>query len=313
MSIYEYKRHIKRILGKAGLDSRGFTTPRRDRHVSDHALDTAAVIRGLERKPAIIIHGVMPRSGTVYTGEILRLHPELGAYPNDVWEVPFLELTGDLMEVQEHFFQAYKQNRGKIGNNDFLPLFGASLIAHLYSYLPEGKRMLLKIPDVQYLNFFNVVFPYENIILLMRDGRDVVNSTVRTWPERKFSDVCRLWDYSARMILKYNKDNTDITNRYLSVKYEDVVRDPECFAINVCKHFMLDDKIYPYGRIQDISVRGSSTIKNEGKVTWKAVEKPNNFSSVGCWQNWSIKQKKIFKKIAGQTLIESGYCDDLQW
>lgn len=311
--IYKLKRYIRRIWGLGTVDVKEFTTTVEHVSISERARETARLIRGENRPPAIIIHGVMPRSGTVYVGEILRLHPQLSAYPNDIWEVPFLELTGDIIEVQEHFFQAYKQNRGKIGNNDFLPLFGASLISYLYSYIPDGKQMLLKIPDVQYLDYFKLVFPFENILLLLRDGRDVVNSTIKTWPGRKFSEVCRLWDLSARMILNYRTECAAMENGCLIVKYEDVVRDPEGFVREACERYRLNEPEYPYDKIRDIAVRGSSAIKNRGKVTWNAVDKPAGFKTRGRWEDWTVKQKNSFKKIAGKTLIDAGYCTDLEW
>jgi len=313
MNYNSLKRIINRMFGTFSIDSRGYSTSIEGAHISEHALETAKIIRGVERSPAIIIHGAMPRSGTVYTGELLRLHPELYAYPNDIWEVPFLELTGDLIDFQNHFFHAYRQNKSKIGNHDFLPLFGSSLISYLYSYVPTGRRMLLKIPDVQYLNFFNLVFPYENILLLLRDGRDAVSSTIRTWPENSFSNVCRLWDYSARMILNYKLECTGMANRCFTTKYEDVVRAPETFVKDICKCYGLNNEVYPYDKINEISIRGSSAIKSDGRVTWKAVEKPKNFSSVGRWQDWSVRQKKIFKKLAGQTLIDAGYSNNHDW
>ncbi len=61
-----------------------------------HAIEVAAQIRGEHRGPAVMIHGIMPRSGTVYLGELLRHHPELHAYPGGIWELPFLERTTDL-------------------------------------------------------------------------------------------------------------------------------------------------------------------------------------------------------------------------
>ena len=82
------------------FDTRSFNPKPGGAVISEQALETARSIRGLGRAPALIIHGVMPRSGTVYVGELLRLHPDLYAYPNEIWELPFLRQTEDLLKVQ---------------------------------------------------------------------------------------------------------------------------------------------------------------------------------------------------------------------
>ena len=313
MYYQQLKMLLKRALKSSTFGINGYAPLFNVAKPSDHALEVAALIRGVNRKPAIIIHGVMPRSGTVYIGELLRLHPDLYAYPNDIWETPFLELTGDMLHAQKHFFRAYKQNISKVGENDFLPLFGSSFIAYLHSFVPEGKRMLLKIPDVQYLNYFLSVFPHENLLLLMRDGRDVVNSTIKTWPQKNFPDVCKLWDYSARMILSFCDHYSDKREGKWVAKYEEGVRDPVAFVKDACKHFGLDQNKYPFKKIKEIPVRGSSSLKQNGRPTWDSKEKPKNFNPVGRWNEWPPKKKQTLKKIAGRTLMDAGYCENMDW
>lgn len=314
-SIRRIKSMIGRLSGRSVRDDHGFDLDIPLPKISDHALRVAKAIRGENRPPAIIIHGVMPRSGTVYTGEVLRLHPALHAYPNDIWEIPFLELTGDVQHMQRHFFAAYKQNKGKVGDHDFLPMFGAALIAYLYSFIPDGKRMLLKVPDVQYLQNFYAVFPHENPLLLMRDGRDVVNSTVNSWPDRRFDEVCALWDKSARMMLAFENRYSRNSHTYLSVKYEDVVKSPDGFAKSTCEIYGLDYGTYPGDKIKELPVRGSSSdVSKDGTQTaWKPVDKPKNFNPVGRWKDWPDSRKRAFKRIAGQTLMDTGYCASLDW
>ena len=246
----------------------------------------------------------MQRSGTVYTGELLRLHPKLYAYPNNIWEVPFLRLAKDIIRTQNHFFQSHIQNTDKIGSKDFLPLFGASFIAYLYSFVPAGKRMLLKIPDVKYLKYFFSMFPHETPLLLLRDGRDLVTSTINTWPQKEFEDVCRSWADSANMVLAFQRHYTEENYNYLTIKYEDIVSDPERFVTTACERYSLDRTIYPYAKIEDIPVIGSSRIGKKGKeVVWKGVSKPKDFNSVGQWGSWSPRQKRVFKDIAGKALV----------
>ncbi len=312
-----YIKNLKHLLKSAfnlkdDSPSRDYTLNFNIGGISEHALQTAKTIRKAERESTIIIHGVMKRSGTVYVGELLRLHPDIYAYPNEVWEIPFLRFVDKIIDFNDNFF-VYKQNVGKIGENDFLPLFGSAFIDYLYSLVPQGKRMLLKVPSVQYLNYFFSVFPYENLLLLIRDGRDVVSSTIKTWSQKKFFDVCQQWNSSARMALSFDAHYRTQTNEYLLVKYEAVVNDPVDFVKKACARFGLDHSKFPFEKIEELPIRGSSSIKQQGKTTWNPIEKPKNFKPIGRWQEWSADEKQTFKAIAGQTLIDACYAENLDW
>jgi hypothetical protein len=45
------------------------------------------------------------------------------------------------------------------------------------------------------------MFPEEHLLVLTRDGRDVVHSTVKTWPQILFPFACRRYRRSAEMDL----------------------------------------------------------------------------------------------------------------
>lgn len=301
-NIKKYYRYVFKNDGFAVRTQRG--------EITEHAFQTARVIRGEHRPPSIIVHGIMKRSGTVFTGELLGLHPDIHQHPNLIWETPFLALTGDVKRMQKDFFLLYQQNIGKIGENDFLPLFGASFIAYLYTMVPEDKRMLLKVPGVEYLDYFYDVFPHENILLLTRDGRDLVASTIKTWPQLRFADVCRRWANSAKMILRFKEAYKDQPGYWLA-RYEDAVHQPETFVREACEHFNLDPKRYPFEKMNNLPVIGSSTTRKQGGDTW--MKKTSGFNPIGRWQQWSVWRKMTFKRIAGQSLIDLGYCENLDW
>ncbi len=282
-------------------------------NVSKDALKASEIIRGIDRPPAIIIHGVMPRSGTVYIGELLRLHPDVYAYPNEMWEIPFLELTGDFKNIQRHFFDRYKQNSEKMNELDLLPLFGASLIAYLYTFVPQGKTLLIKVPDVKFLSYFPVMFPHEKMLLLMRDGRDLVSSTVRTWPKKDFSSVCKEWDLCARLMLAFSALHNKHEEKFPFVKYEEIVAHPQDFVTKACTWYDLDADKFPYNEIKRLAYRGSSTLQSKGDVSWEPIKSASNAKTVGHWEHWTAKQIKLFKEIAGTTTIKSGYSSDINW
>ena len=295
------------------FDARSFDPKLESAEISHQAREAAMAIRGTGRPAALMIHGVMPRSGTVYVGELLRLHPDLYAYPNHIWELPFLRQAKGIQRLQRDFFFAYEQNIGKIGDHDFLPLFGSALIAYLYSFLPPERRLLLKVPGVQYLTQFFSVFPGENLLLLVRDGRDVVHSTLKTWPQLRFSMVCRRWRRAAEMTLSFDTSHVGSRRGYWLARFEDAVNDPEAFVKEACARFDLDVQRYPFERIEAIRIHGSSSLQIDGKVVWDHMERPEGFRPVGHWQSWSPTKKRLFKRIAGQALLDMGYCDDLDW
>lgn len=296
------------------FETKGFTSNSGVGKISDQAIQAAKLARGVGRGPAIMIQGVMPRSGTVYVGELLRRHPDLYAYPHQLWEFPALQLTGDILKLQKKFLLNYKHNKDKFKENDFLPLLGASFIAYLHEPVPPRQRVLTKMPNVQYLNHFFSMFPHENLLILVRDGRDLVHSTLRTWPHLNFLQVCLRWNRSAQMILStLSYLSTIKSNGYWMVKYEDALQDPVTFVQKACSYFDLSENCYPYEKIDEIRVIGSSKLEHQNKVAWRHLKKPKDFRPVEYWKQWSAARKLIFKIIAGRTLRDLGYCEDLNW
>jgi protein-tyrosine sulfotransferase len=305
------RRDIAKFL-RYGLERRSFSPSSSTAQISRQAFDAARAIRGGDRRPAIVIHGLLPRCGTVYVGELLRLHPELHAYPNEIWEFPFLLHTPRVLRLEEEFLWTYEQNREKIGEQDFLPLFGSALIGYLYQGVPPGRRMLLKVPSVQHLDYFYQAFPHEQLLVLVRDGRDVVQSTLKTWPQLRFWMVCLRWRRAARMALACDERFRGREGYWLG-RFEDAVQEPEAFVREVCQRFRLDETRFPYERIASIPVHGSSTTQVGGKVTWSPVARGGGFRPVGRWMTWSRYHKWLFKCIAGRELVQLGYCEDLSW
>ena len=303
---------IRKFLRYA-TDKRTFRTDRAWAAPSQQALQAARRIRGAEHEPALIIHAIMPRSGSVFVGELMRLHPSLWAYPFDIWEFPFLQRTDDVLSVQRRFLLSYKQNVGKFGEGDFLPLFGSSLMAYMHQAVPSGKRALLKVPSVQYLSAFWDVFPHEHLLLLIRDGRDVVHSTLNTWPQLRFSMVCLRWRRAAEMVLAVRQELSGRESGYWLARFEDAVADPKAFVATACERFGLDLAAYPLEAIDSIPVRGSSALGPRGRVSWQPASKPEGYSPTGHWRGWSVWRKALFKRIAGKALERLGYCDDQGW
>lgn len=277
----------------------------------DKALAASSIIRGDGRPPAIMLHGAMRRSGTNFVGDLLNLHPDLCGYPGDIYEVPLLASGHLLSDAQEVFFKGYQRNRERFGSADFLPLFGAAFIAYLHSFVPKGQQMLVKVPGVEQIWNFKSIFPNERLVILQRDGRDLVASTIKSWPNKSFESVCRRWQKSQDLILKL-QSQPEAAN-ICFVNFEDAVADSKTFVKRLFDCLDVNDTRYPYEQVDKLPVKGSSALKVDGKMTWKAMEKPKSFNPIGRWAAWTDQQKRKFKRICGDTLVRSGYSDNLGW
>jgi protein-tyrosine sulfotransferase len=280
---------------------------------SHHTMALAKRIGGENRKPAIMLHGVASRCGTNYIAALLNLNSGLELSPNQINEMHFLTPLNHLLSYSNEFFMRYEKNADRIGQHEFLTLFGASILAYLQSFISSDQRILAKVATVKHLSYFPIIFPFENLILVMRDGRDVVFSSMKTWPNSNFNSMCHRWNNGAKLILEFMNYYKNNDNYYL-VNYEEVFGDPHGFIKKACQRFSLDLNEFPLDKIQTLPVIGSSLhSRRDGKVTWKPIERPEDFNPFGRWKKWTDKQKRAFKKIAGEQLIRAGYEKDMSW
>lgn len=282
--------------------------------VSDHIQKLRSDRRDRPRMPAIVLHGIMQRSGTNYLSELVRLHPDVFAHPNQLYEVPFLRSLKGLIDFQSNFIEAFPASNDRIGKNGLLTIFADAFMNYLYSFVPEEKRLLFKTPSVRYLNYFFTLFPDENLIILIRDGRDVVQSAIKSWPQLNFDRLCYEWSISAQMCLSFCANHLKYSKSYLLVKYENIFESPQDFIIDACKKFELDLEKYPFDEIENVPLLGSSTVKPNGEVAWdENVKRSSEFNPIGRWQEWNPEIKQAFKDIAGQSLIDLGYANSFDW
>jgi hypothetical protein len=277
-----------------------------DHQHSDHLLGVVRECRG-DFPPVLMIHGIYQRSGTVYLGELLRLHPKIHAYPNDVWEIPLLQNIEGLLQMQSAFFQEYVQNKDRLDSAFLLPLLGASFLRYMHSFADPSKVLLLKQPSVRNLCFFNALFPDEKLVLLIRDGRDVVASVIRTWPEIPFETACNKWNEAALQIIQFQNMSEEFQPSHIVVKYEACVADPEGTTRKLLEFCGLDASVYPFEAIPDLPLRGSSKTFSKGHVSWEPKAKEDCFQLAGAWTEWGACQKRLFETIAGDSMRAFGY------
>ena len=278
----------------------------------------ATAVRGPAAPPAIFVHGVLPRSGTNFLVDALALHPHVHAHPGRLWEFPLLYVAPGAEALQREFVSMFRRNAEVMGRYDLLAYLASGWLAALQKEAGE-RRLLLKSPHVQNVALFRHIFPGDILLLCLRDGRDVIQSSWNTfarWRLRRkgFAELAREWRYGTEAILSFEPGGERAYANAKVVRYEALVEDTEAVMRDMLRHARLDPELFDFDALRRLPVRGSSAFASRGDQRWVPHEKPKDFQPVGRWrQAWSNREKSRFKAIAGMALIQAGYAQDDQW
>jgi hypothetical protein len=273
----------------------------------------------LNRRNPVYIMSPMQRCGTNHLADIIMLHPDF-QLPRILQEDFIFEHAQLLEQYTERLYQRWKR-LGWIGNpeecrDSMRSFLGTGMISYIHTQIDEGRRLLLKTPDSANIDKVLSFVPGLRLLILVRDGRDVVESAARKWPKQSYEYWMGRWAMSSRLILNFvnGKDRAERGKSWELIRYEDLVRDPEGIARGILRFLRMDETRFQWSKLHCLPVRGSSGIYDEqGKVSREAVDKPSGFSPIGRWRDWSRWRKHRFKKVAGRELIELGYEADGAW
>jgi protein-tyrosine sulfotransferase len=270
----------------------------------------ARAIRGADYPPAILLHGVLPRSGTNYLANAIALHPDVAGFPRQMWEFPLLHVAPGAEALQSEFTAMFAANEALLGKHEFLAYLASGWLAALQSEV-GARRLLMKSPHVQHIGLFPAIFPRDKLVLCLRDGRDVVASTMRTFGRhllrKSFRQIVTEWKLATDAALEFAEGNRKHHPNAVVVRYEDGVREPQQLMQGLLGRLELDPARFPFDRLDQLPVIGSSTSDAEGASRWRPVARDASFNPIGRWRSWPRRRMKEFMAIAGDTLARAGY------
>ncbi len=285
-----------------------------------------------QARPVFIL-GIAPRSGTTYLQDLLRVHPDC--------DVQGLELDEDYFVAYSHLLVKYVNAASRFWtireDKDALERYrnlvcrclGDGLISYLRLELltraaasrklgPETKLLkvlVTKTPDVTNIDLFFKFFPEADLLILVRDGRAVVESSVRTF-YRSFEEDTRKWAASAEAILRFTQ-NTTADARCRVVRYEDLYENVESEMRGIMSFLRLDPEVYDFERARNLAVRGSSSLRRKNAewkewwvapgIDWDPMPKTPDFRPLERWSRWNRAQHERFNWLAGKYLAPFGY------
>ncbi|MGY6555741.1 MAG: sulfotransferase family protein [Wenzhouxiangella sp.] len=263
-------------------------------------------VRSVSRSPVFIL-GIRPRSGTNYLFDLLRRHPDLSR------AAPFFE---DFLLFGAHHLRDYVAQVSSRWDPDWGVKAGheAELLGRLgdagLAFLEKrragaGTRLLSKTPEVANLDLFFQLFPDAKLIVLVRDGRAVTESALKSF-DTSFEWQATEWAKAAQHIAEFQQRTPSALYRLL--RYEDLVSETETQLRALLAYLELDPETYPFADIDSLPVRGSAELSvDQGSVHWQPVAPTARFDPLSRFAHWSDDQHRAFNQIAGDALRLFGY------
>jgi len=257
---------------------------------------------------AIFILGVTPRSGTNYLSALLCSHPDCGPAREPVHEDLFLQHAHLLRAYTSAVRAAWDPDWGEF-QDDLLDRLHETLGEALISFLwvDRDRRLVTKSPSVQNLGFFFTLFPHTRLVILIRDGRSVVQSAMSTfgWD---FDTAARLWADGAEEIRRFDETHNGSGLPYRIVRYEDLVTAMEPTMAEILAFLELDRERFDFTGAAQQPVLGSSIFgRGRSAVKWEPVAKDASFAPLDRWRAWEPRLHERFEWIGGTSLRYFGY------
>jgi hypothetical protein len=252
----------------------------------------------------IFILGMTGRSGTQFLYELIALHPA-ATQREPIWEDYLLRASDHLLAYADQLDRRWSSFEVSPEEHALLlRSLGDGLIAFLNKGA-EGRRVITVTPNVRNLPYFFDFFPEATLLILVRDGRSVVESMMRSFGLSRGRATAR-WAAAARTVLAFVGEER--RGRYRVVRYENLVERLEEELAEVLRFCGLSVQDYDFAAARDLPLWGSSTDRgHSAEVQWSPMERPADFEGVARHSGWSAADHRAFNRRAGDLLAALDY------
>jgi hypothetical protein len=265
-----------------------------------------------------------PRSGTTLLRVMLDAHPELAIPPETGFVLDAARLTGQGNTLRTtlhetitrfHTWNVMRVSESALADRlrriePFDVAEGVRAFYRLYAERFGKRRFGDKTPMYRFhLEELTELLPEARFIHIIRDGRDVALSVRGFWfaPGVDVEAIAEDWCTGIRSA----RDQGSRVGGYIEVRFEDLIVGPEQELQRVCEFLELEltPSMPRYHetareRLREIGLANPSP---RNPVPRLAAEPPDP-SRVGRWKrDMSRREKRRFKRVAGEMLRELGY------
>jgi hypothetical protein len=166
---------------------------------------------------------------------------------------------------------------------------------------------VVKNPRVRHLDRFFSLFPTSRLIVLLRDGRSVAQSSVASFGG-DIATWARRWAEGADEIAEFSRASGE-DSRVLVVRYEDLVTDLRPHLERILDFCGLDRSSFDFERAAQLPVYGSSEAFGpvHAASSYRPVERDETFDPLRRWRDWPSAMHDEFWAIAGAQMRRLGY------
>jgi len=258
----------------------------------------------------IFLIGIIPRSGTNFLFNSLTVHPTCNpaAVPGEDHLFRNSDLLVEYIEKTSECWRSKWEGMDKKVYKDKLNnVLGNALVNLLVPESTKGITFLTKTPLTEGLKKIFKLIPESKIIVLLRDGKDAVESGVQSkfW---SYEEGMELWNKNALEILDFQKSYQEKVEYFHLIKYEDLVLNPKSCLEKLLNFCSLDSSLYDWKQIKAQPVFGSSQNKNsKGLVDWQPKPADDNFNPLSRSKHWSKELLNQYYSICSESAIQLGY------
>lgn len=287
----------------------------------------------------IFLHSIAVRSGTNFLARIFHQHPDVEVIPRGetTQEFPLLKSIQYFEEAFNKFQANYNGSKNDYAWIAFKAYLGKAFQNYITDQLNKDvdkTHLFIKDPHIENIENFFHVFPDAKLILLLRDGRDLVASGEKGYIAerssqsnfekykrkinhrlgRPFIQYTRVWKKKIDEYFKFMSNLEEVyRERVYTVKYESLAEGD----VDILKELLAFCELSnatAENMLQNTKVIGSSFSneinKNSKGIIWQPMEKTTAFKPVKRYENWPNWKKRFFLKVAGKELKALGYLND---
>jgi hypothetical protein len=257
------------------------------------------------RPDAIFILGMLHRTGTNHLADLFGLHEGVEVL-TPIFEDQLVRNSPLLVAYVDAVTRNWTPGWNVPAEEGpaLLRGIGDGIVGWLRSHAP-GRTVVTKMPRIDNVDTFFDLFPGCGLVVLVRDGRSVVESGVRSFGW-SYEAGFRRWADAAETVLAFRaRHDGDPRVRFL--RYEDLIADEATVMADLFGAFGLDPAGVDATAVGALPVRGSSALADSGSVHWQPVSRSASFDPRERWRDWDAHLHRRFNAVAGSAQVRLGY------